>query len=466
MIESGSTPSNFKPSKYNFFVKYDDESYYGYNFLYRSIVRVPVHAYAAVKQLISEETISKEPDEHKASQRSQISTQSFQALHEAHFIVDRNIDEMNLIRFKYFRNLFANDLLSLVVLPTLQCNFCCPYCFEFKKPISMNHDVQNALIRWVEKTFKNTRHIHVAWFGGEPLLEKKTIFSLSKRFQLFCSGVGSSYSASLVTNGFLLDSHFQKSLSSLRIKNIQITLDGDKEAHDKSRRLKNGKGSYDRIYENILSFCTNIKDCNLTLRINCGDDNYEGIEKLLAEFPVSVRDRVNVYFRWIFANEATRYQEFSRTARGTAPYEGLSRLYIAAMTLGWRTKNPLSQFKDGYCDVDKLNHFQIDPEGNVFLCSHTYRASEAIGSVLYDRGIVGSDAYNRYISWYAANPFEDKKCIECILLPACFGGCRKYRVDGNPLCTEESKSIELYVNNLIQSSVKSKPLYSNSHTNY
>jgi len=448
--ELETTSSGFKASKYNFFVKYDKDSYYGYNFLYRSIVRVPDRTYPAVQQFLTQATLSTELDEHAPNRNPQGIPESLHALQEASFIVDRNVDEMKLIRFRYFRNLFANDFLSLVVLPTLQCNFCCPYCFEFKKPMAMNDDVQGALIRWVEKTFTNTRRLHVAWFGGEPLMQKKRISSLTEHFQSFCTRIGASYESSLVTNGFLLDSKFQQSLSDLRIKSIQITLDGDKEAHDRFRHLKNGNGTFDRIYENILSFCDNIDDCTLSLRINCGDDNYSRIEKLLADFPSKVRAKVLVYFRWIFKSQASRYQEFSSKARGLAPYEGLSRLYRAAMTLGWRTINPLGQFKDGFCDMDKLNHFQVGPEGNVYLCSHSYRASEAIGSVVGGMGTIGPKEHNRYVDWYAANPFEDKKCTECMLLPACFGGCRKTRVEGGPVCTEESGAIEVYVNDLIR----------------
>ena len=211
---------------------------------------------------------------------------------------------------------------------------------------------------------------------------------------------------------------FQEKLATLGIKHVQITLDGDQECHDQSRKLRNGKGSFQRIYENILTFCENIADSNLTLRVNCGDDNYASIERLLTRFPPQVRSRVPIFFRWIWANEATGYREFSCTARGSEPYRGLSDLYKTAKDLGWQTQNPINCISDGYCGVDFLDHYQIGPDGSVFLCSHTYQASDAIGSVLEGEAI-RPDMHGRYVRWYAANPFDDPKCIKCLLLPVC-----------------------------------------------
>lgn len=126
-----SVAADVKPSKYNFFIKYDDGTYYGYNFLYRTIVRIPSHAFSAVDQLLSAAS-SKRFEEYTSGESAEMPSESLQALREAYFLIPRNLDELALIKFRYFRSLFANNSLSLIVLPTLRCNFSCPYCFEFK----------------------------------------------------------------------------------------------------------------------------------------------------------------------------------------------------------------------------------------------------------------------------------------------------------------------------------------------
>ena len=443
-----SAAADLKPSKYNSFVRREDGAYYGYNFLYRTIIRIPPHMFGDIVQLLSQ-TPSIRREEHTPGESPEVASESFQGLREAHFLIPRNLDELALIKFRYFRSLFANSTLSLIVLPTLRCNFTCPYCFEFKRPITMSSAVEQALLGWVEKTSRNMKHLTVDWFGGEPLLAKNTIVRLSERFQRLSTAAGISYWSSLTTNGFLLDPQFQDRLASLGIRHVQITLDGDEEAHNKSRRLKDGRGTFGRIYENILAFCEKSDPCILTLRLNCGDENYAGVEKLLGEFPPQVRAKARVFFRWIWANEATGYRDFSRKSRATASYDGLSRLYRAARALGWRAKNPLSKASGGYCEADRLNHFQIGPDGSVFVCSHTYRAADAIGSVLDGSGVVRPDAHNRYAQWYAAQPFDDPKCIDCALLPVCLGGCRKARVRGHPTCVDEIGRLESYTEDLI-----------------
>jgi uncharacterized protein len=412
-IESG-----LKASKYNYFVRYDEDNFIGYNFLYRSMLRIPVDAFSIIEELLS-------PSNKKDIDFNQLSPQWLDSLLETQFLIRKDLDELALIKYLYFQQFYASDTLRLVVLPTLWCNFTCPYCNEIKRPLFMKPEIEEALIKWIEINFKNKRHIGIAWFGGEPLLAKKTIFRLTKKIRDFCDTIGAKYSASLTTNGFYLDQRFIDSLKDLDIKSVQITLDGYKTDHDKLRCQRNGSGSFERIFDNIVAFCENSRDCSLQLRVNCCDDNYAGIEQLLKTFPHSVIKRAEIFFRWVYACEATNYREFSRNAQGSDPYQGLAKLYSAALALGWRTINPVFMSRNAYCEVDYLDHYAISPNGSIFLCSHTFKDSESIGSLLEQQ--FNSEAISEYIKWYSTNPFEDPKCIACKLLPLCEGGCRKGR---------------------------------------
>jgi uncharacterized protein len=436
IIESG-----LKASKYNYFVKYDEDNFIGYNFLYRSMMRIPADAFPIINELLN-------PDNNDMD-FNQLPPQWLESLQETQFFVRKDIDELALIKHLYFRNLYANDTLSLIVLPTLWCNFTCPYCNEIKRPLFMKPEIEEALIKWVETAFKNKRHIGIAWFGGEPLLAKKTIFRLTEKIRDFCDTIGATYSAALTTNGFYLDEKFIDSLKDLDIKAVHITLDGDKADHDKLRRLRNGSGSFERVFNNIVAFCENSKDCNLELRVNCCDDNYAGIEQLLKRFPRSVIERSQIYFRWVYASEANNYREFSHSAKGSDPYYGLAKLYSAASALGWRTDNPALSFPNAYCEVDYLDHYAISPSGSIFLCSHTFKDSEAIGSLLQKQKF-NSEVISKYIKWYSTDPFEDAKCIACQLLPICEGGCRKARSMGQGNCIEEKGNMDLFVKNLAE----------------
>lgn len=442
----------YKASFYNYFVKYDD-GYIGFNFLYRSIIRIPEEAFPEINKFIASlspiNTV-----ETSTSGVVHLPSQWIEALKESHNIINTDFDELNFIKFHYFRSLYSSNTLSLIILPTLWCNLDCPYCFEYKKPIFMCKQIEDALIKWIEANFRYKRYVHINWFGGEPLLRKNIIFRLTKRIQEFCKDIGATYNSSITTNGFYLDENFQSEISSLGIRNIQVTLDGDKEEHDKLRKQRNGKGSFDRIFENIVSFCNNVKDCKLVLRINCGDSNYESIEKLIERFPPSVKSHVTIFFRWLWANEASDYKDFSRLQRGIEPFKGLAKLYEGISDLGWKTINPHNYLRGGYCEVDHRDHYIIDPEGKIYLCTHTFDGLDSIGSVFGGKDFIKPDAVSKYVSWYSVNPFEDNECIKCKILPICKGGCRKSRFEGLRGCIEEKVTKDLFVKNLVNEQLK------------
>jgi uncharacterized protein len=447
------SPRPLKTSRYNHFIRVNKSEIYGYNLLYRTMLRIPAEAYAEISACLNILHQKKPILPGKKISNFPIPGQWMKALKDSYFIIDDDFDELSFIKFRYYRTLYANDSLSLVILPTLWCNLNCPYCFEFKRRVFMTREVEKAIMKWLEDSFRSKRNVYIAWFGGEPLLGRQSILRLTAMLQSFCKDISANYGASLTTNGVFFDRAFQQSLPNLGIKQVQITLDGDRDDHNKLRLNRSGSGSFDQIYKNIISFCKHAYPCHLTLRINCCDENYDQIEKLLERFPAFVRERVSLFFRWLWPNEATGYREFSTACRGPEPFRGLAKLYGSAQALGWHTHNPIMSYNGVYCEVDYTDHYSIDPNGNVYLCSHTYQPSESIGSVLRMKDRLRSDAVGSYTKWYAADPFDDEACIACPVLPVCLGGCRRARVGGRRQCIEEKRSVEKFINSIIDEKV-------------
>jgi uncharacterized protein len=454
MITSSAKITNrLKPSNYNYFVHVTDDIVLGYNFIYRSIIRVPHESFSELNSLLNHNIAAGVNLD--GTELDKLSLESVESLRTTGFLIDEEINELDVLKHRYYRNLFDSQSLSLVVLPTLWCNLNCPYCFEYKKPLYMSLSTQDNLLEWVKKHFSGKREVHVAWFGGEPLLAKDTIINLTSRFQQFCKEIGAKYTASVTTNGFFLDRSFQERLPLLDIKHVQVTFDGDKPEHDSLRIQRNGQGSFDQIFANVLSFCDSKRDAKLTIRVNCGDNSYAGIPHLLEKFPKTVLENTTIFFRWIWANKACDYKEFSIKERGHKPFLGLAKLYEIAGNLGWKTRNPHNDITDCYCEVDYLDHFDIGPEGNVFLCTHTFAENEALGSLTDNSLLPTPKAVQKYTKWYGANPWSDPACISCKLLPVCWGGCRQSRVSGNRACIEEKSSIDQYVMDTIKTQLAS-----------
>ena len=154
---------------------------------------------------------------------------------------------------------------------TSDCNFKCKYCFESSRPaIYMKEDVEDAIVQFVAK--QKSDIIHVCWYGGEPLMAKDSIFRLTDKLQT----LGKEYSASIVTNGYLMDEPFILSLNKLKIKLVQITVDGNKTIHNERRPHISDSNSFDKIIDNIrkLISLTNGKVC-LSVRVNIDRTNQQ-----------------------------------------------------------------------------------------------------------------------------------------------------------------------------------------------
>ena len=137
----------------------------------------------------------------------------------------------------------------------------------------MDEKVEKEIVDLLLKNSKTINNFSVTWYGGEPLLAMDVIERLSKEFIEICDKNEIYYSASIITNGYLLTPAIAKKLIDLKIEFMQITIDGSKETHDKRRILANGKGTFDKIISNLKECSLNMP--NTALRINTDKKNLE-----------------------------------------------------------------------------------------------------------------------------------------------------------------------------------------------
>ena len=134
--------------------------------------------------------------------------QTLDILAENGFIVDENLDEVNALRYAYNKRYFNSTALGLILLPTMACNFDCPYCFE-KPSIHLieneNSNYFKAVEKYIAKEAPNFRHVNLNFFGGEPLLKRKQIDDFTKRVKALSEELGFSIGSTIVTNGSLIN---------------------------------------------------------------------------------------------------------------------------------------------------------------------------------------------------------------------------------------------------------------------
>ncbi|MCC8472433.1 radical SAM protein [Xanthomonas arboricola] len=143
---------------------------------------------------------------------------------------------------------------DIVLKITERCNLACPYCYYFnheydatKRPPTIRNEVVAALPGFLRRSYDalNLSRINVVFHGGEPLLLKK------KRFVEICETLRTveaekrSITFAVQTNGTLIDEEWIDIFERFDVK-AGISIDGEREAHDRNRPDHQGRGSYDK----------------------------------------------------------------------------------------------------------------------------------------------------------------------------------------------------------------------------
>lgn len=139
---------------------------------------------------------------------------------------------------------------SLIIFISEACNLRCDYCKVSAMISAKNKTKTNSeaiLSAIMEISNLDLEYIDLTFYGGEPLLEYKSIDHICTEIGKLESNIN--FSFSLTTNGTLIN---EKILSVINKHNISVgvSIDGSQAIHDSSRIFIRGKGSYSRVIEN------------------------------------------------------------------------------------------------------------------------------------------------------------------------------------------------------------------------
>lgn len=315
---------------------------------------------------------------------------------------------------------------GLTICPTMGCNFDCPYCFEEHRNEKMTLKTQDAVITLAEKMLDSSaaKHLSVSWFGGEPLLAPEVIEYISERFISMCEDRGIRYSASIITNGYLLDQKIVDLLEKCGVNQAQITLDGIGEVHDRTRHLADGGPTFDRITSNLETLKIPFK---VNVRHNVHSEN-KNQQPTLRDYVEAIAERsgnnINYYASPVSDNKASheRNSDLNLTCDADNADIGLRLDTIRA-----------SRAKGHYCGAHTLWSVGIDAEGRLHKCWETVdKPDQSFGTVSeWDPKNPIDTASNvdnltKFLNTSGAT--SDSECRDCIWLPVCRGGCPNKRL--------------------------------------
>ncbi|MCK4421318.1 radical SAM protein [candidate division WOR-3 bacterium] len=406
----------YKPSNYNYLYKSKDGSI---QLLYNTFTGALAEISDTDKEYVS--TLLRTPNNPELRNRKQ---DIFAIMVKSGFLVKESMDELDFIRLRYLKGVASHRDLSLVLLPSRACNFNCIYCFEKEVNEYMSKEDCKNILKFTKMQIKeiDPRAVLIRWYGGEPLLRFDIIRDLCEEFIKICLNSKCEYYSDIITNGYLLDESTAKELVRLGIKNIQITLDGPEEVHNKRRMLKNGGPTFKRIKESII-IAKRYFD-SVAIRINSDRENMDAIPDLLEE-------------EWLYGENTELSAGILRSFTGTCNewlpggigftsgefFELFKMVEKKSKKDKDKSESKSIPVKSHYCGAQLLNIYSIGPNSLVYKCTSRLDPEDAVGIIKEGRFYPNE----KFVEWLVKPSFEVEPCRSCKFLPNCMGGCLSVR---------------------------------------
>lgn len=311
---------------------------------------------------------------------------------------------------------------KLIINPTMDCNFKCWYCYENHIPGSeMDKATVESIKLFINHILKN-KDIHffdLSFFGGEPLLQYPIVKELidHTRKQL---GTDINYHIGFTSNGYLLTPEILDHLCCVNdSKSFQITLDGDKEKHNKVRYEANNRNSYDVILSNVRQLLS--RKIYVILRINYTANNILSVKNILSDIkdiPETDRKFLKISFHRV-------WQDRHNDDTGKSD---ISQVITTFKEEFKNTQDELTMNNLRYpCYGDKKGTLVINYNGDVFKCTaRDFNLQNRYGILLKDGSIAWDE---QKISIREKSKMNKDICKACKILPLCGGGCAQNSIE-------------------------------------
>lgn len=431
----------YRASRYNFEVQEKDGSLLLYNSSTGGFL------------VVDDPTIKKETMEVLSEGIDGEIPERLKLLEEGKFLVSSETDEREEI-FQKFTDAVNNEKqFELCVLPVEDCNFRCRYCYEHFRKLRMTPQVEEKVKKLFYCKTKSVEKVIIAWYGGEPLLGIDCIARLSEAFGDIIREQGLTSDVHITTNGFLLSTENANKLICLGIKRFHITIDGLPETHDSLRVLKNGKGTFHTVVNNLLELRKTKHQFQVIVRSNFDRNTQKSLPNFLQWFNDNFGEdeRFSIYFTGIYPTGTEKDREFDFCSWAEVARVNLRLrefgLKKGVTNLYQKVPSPVAAF----CFAPARNAIIIGADGILWKCVETLDLDDAVG----DLSKHGEEKYNpRYYEWINQSYRDDNVCWNCPFLPVCQGGCPLARKAGKKSCRYSQKNIKRLLRLLYQEHLK------------
>ena len=363
---------------------------------------------------------------------------------------------------RVFRILVGHRGVGPIILPTFDCNFRCPYCFEQHRLSrgsewlgrEMKPEMVDAVFAGLQKLRDKGRVIDACTlYGGEPLLREN--YDTVKNICEHAKAMGLSLSA--ITNGYDLDA-FIDLMEEYDFRQLQVTVDGIAEINDKRRLHRDGLPTYERIMENVRLALDHGID--ISLRVNTNADNIGGVKALIEDigkkgFKVTrhmerreVREKERKaekegrpvpkrkgFFFYYFKAVSEKIDSPTRVSErmvleaiidaGIAPEDAMEMQSRYSLPMGElitvMEKRDYPSFSTAFCGAEQ-GALGVGPDGKLFTCWDLVAMDElAVGMTDVE---TGTFMFNfDKAKWSLRTSDQMEPCKTCPYIFICRGGC-------------------------------------------
>lgn len=355
---------------------------------------------------------------------------------------------------------------------THTCNFRCVYCIQ-------GHDIKAEQTRMLEVAQVDAAFDGLAYFidripagraphgvtlfGGEPMMPATRSPLLHAVDRAVAMGLG----VSAVTNGYYYD-RFREPLAQRGILSrmtFLVSLDGPAHVHDLRRPLANGRGSFDRVADNVSRMLDD--GASVVLQPIVDEQNADHLQELYAivearkwlesgRFAIKCGITMFPNAQAIPGCKGSREDRvlgkvlrFSENPGVQAGFDAvLKRSHFLDRVV--RERRPV-QVTTG-CDAKRAGALSFSPDGMVYPCREYagHGVARAIGRYWPSPEVF----VESFQSWFGWKVSSHPKCSACKHVLLCGGGCRvetetsgrDERVD--PLCPDYERIWAAYVEHL------------------
>jgi uncharacterized protein len=335
------------------------------------------------------------------------------------------------------------------------CNLDCEYCFYLDKTemypgskFKMSDATLETHIReYIENQPQQCQEVNFAWQGGEPTLMGLDFFKRVAELQQKYRRPGMRIDNALQTNGTKLDAAWSKFLKANNFL-VGISLDGPKELHDRYRKTKGGRGSFDQVKRGLDALLDEGAEFNVltVVQRHNGDHPikvFDGLKALGAthiQFIPSV-ERVGesgVSARSVLPDQFGKFliTIFERWRKGD-----IGRIFVQHFDTAL---NATMGNQDTLCVHARQcgRSVALEHNGDVYSCDHYVNPSHLIGNVNQQRYVDIIDSAVQTSFGEAKQKELASRCLKCKVLHLCNGGCpvhqftpvRESQHDLNYLC--------------------------------